>query len=400
MDSRWLMDILLFGIIAFTCSYQAYYLLESFFVRVGGAASQSVPPGGESGSISVLIPVFNSSQTIGACLASLLANDLRSIANVVIALDHSTDASAEVVHSFDERFRSAGVDLTVVELGPSKFGKVAGILDGGRYLRSHTALLLDADIILEPNAIRELLDFHIAGKHVFSSCLIFPYDDKRNSTLVKHLICNNRIYRQALLQAVKNRHGVANFPGGVQLVDFHKYRALLEDGFLEDLVATYRVLATGGRIAILPRVLAYEVERQTISGLLRQRVRWTIGAIQNVRAQMRTSKTRSRLDQKMLISSFHVMWELQHYVNTLGVLMALVQPYYAAVFLAPAALYALQIARSAHLGRGIYRNSISGIVAHCVFYPAILTAALIGAAGMLAKSRRFYFKTQTLFSRD
>ena len=400
MDWRLLIDFPLFGLIAFTCFYQAYYLIQSFFIRLDSAGANPLPPARGIGSISVLIPVFNSSRTIGPCLTALLANDLSDVANVVIALDHSTDTSAEIVHSFEERFRSEETEFTIVELGPSKFGKVAGILEGGRHLRSRIALLLDADIILEPNAIQELLRFHSAGGHVFSSCLIFPYQDTEDSTIVRHLICNNRMYRQAVLQTVKDRHGVANFPGGLQLVDFPKYRALLEDGFLEDLVATYRVLATGGRIAILPRVLAYEVERQTIHGLLLQRVRWTIGAVQNVRAQMRTSKTRHRLHEKILISSFHVMWELQHYVFTLGVLMALFQPAYAAIFLAPAALYVLQIARSAYLGRGVYRNSVLGVAAHCIFYPAILTAALLGAVGMLVKSRRFFFKTQMLFSRD
>jgi hypothetical protein len=80
--------------------------------------------------------------------------------------------------------------------------------------------------------------------------------------------------------------------------------------------------------------------------------------------------------------------------------MAMIQPRYAAVFLMPAILYTLQIARSAFLGRHAYRNSLAGVAAHCIGYPAILTAALFGAAGLLIKRRRFFFRTQLLFSRD
>ena len=399
MDWRFLIDPLLFGLVALTCFYQAYYLLQSYFVHVDGAGKPPDAPL-DGHKISVLIPVFNSARTVGACLDALLRNNLNLVTDVVVALDHSTDDSAAIVHSFEERFRSTGIAFTIVELGASKFGKVACLVDGGKRLESETALLLDSDIILEPTAIEHMVGFHFDGKHVYSSCLIFPYQDDANSTVVKHLICNNRMYRQGVLQTVKNRHGVANFPGGVQLVDFARYRALLVDGFLEDLVATYQVLATGGRIAILPRVLAREVERQTVMGLLLQRIRWTIGAIQNVRVQMQTARTRSRFHEKVLISSFHVMWELQHYVNTLGILAAAIQPEYALVFLMPAALYTLQIARSAYLGRHAYRNSLAGIVTHCVCYPAILTAALLGAGGLLVKRRRFFFRTQMLFSRD
>ena len=184
------------------------------------------------------------------------------------------------------------------------------------------------------------------------------------------------------------------------MVDFPRYSSLLVDGFLEDLVATYRVLATGGRIAILNQVLAYEVERQTLRGLLLQRIRWTIGAIENLRASSRSAQARSGLNQKILILSYHVMWELQYYVITAGLIMSAVQRQYAAVFLMPWILYVLQILRSVWLGRSHYRNSAMGIAVHCLAYPVILTAALAGAGGMLLKSRRFYFRTQVLFSRD
>jgi glycosyltransferase involved in cell wall biosynthesis len=398
MEWHLAIDAVLFVIVAFTCFYESYYVFHSFFVRVG-RAFQPADLSPEPPAVSILIPVFNSARTLDACLSAVLRNNPAYITDVVVALDHSTDNSAGIVYGFQQRFDEKGIPFTVVELGASRFGKVACMLEGGKHLRSATALLLDSDIILDPVAVESLVRFHHEG-NVFSSCLIFPYQDSTKPTLVQHLICNNRMYRQGVLQNVKNRFGLANFPGGLQLVDFGRYRALLVDGFLEDLVATYRVLSTGGRVAILPQVLAYEVERQTIKGLLLQRTRWTIGAIQNVRAQIRTARTRRPWNDKIVINSFHVMWELQHYVNTLGIVMAVIQPQYAAVFLMPAALYILQIARSAFLGRHAYRNSLAGITAHCLFYPAILTAALFGAACLLIKRRRFFFKTQILFSRD
>ena len=47
-------------------------------------------------------------------------------------------------------------------------GKVAGILYRGRHISSETVLLLDADIVLEPTALEELVSFH--WSHRASSC--------------------------------------------------------------------------------------------------------------------------------------------------------------------------------------------------------------------------------------
>lgn len=394
-----MIDLLFFSLIAFTCFFQGYYILNAFFVDVNEERLKSLySPKIEK--ISILIPLYNSSKTIGNCLDAVLQNNLLFIANVIVVLDHCTDNSGEIATSYLKKFRDKNTELKIIPLPKSKFGKVAGILEGGKHIASQTVLLLDADIILDKTAIEELVIFHGEQGNTYSSCLIYPYQDAGKTSIAKHLICNNRLYRQSILQTVKNRYGVSNFPGGVQLVNFEKYRELLEEGFLEDLVATYHVLGSGGRIAILSKVLAYEVERQTILGLLLQRIRWTIGAIENIPAQMRAARARKGLNQKILIYSYHVMWEMQHYVITLAMLMALLRWDYSFYFLIPMAMYAVQIGQSAYLGRKNYRNSMFGIVFHCIFYPIILTIAFVCALALLVKNRSFFFKNQILFRRD
>lgn len=385
--------------IAFVCFFQAFYLVVSFRVRIGGAGPRREHPPAERAT--VVIPVFDSARTLDLCLTALARNDPAGIERVVVVLDHCTDDSEAVARSHVARLASGGIELDVRALGPRRTGKVEAIRAAGELVGRGPALLLDADIVLEPHAVADLLAFRSATGASFTSCLILPYQDARaHEGLPSRIICNNRLYRQSVLQSVKNLYGVANFPGGVELVDFDAYRELLVDGFLEDLTATYAVLARGGSVRILPAVLARELERQTIRGVFLQRLRWTLGAIQHVRTQIRTAKERRAPAEKVLVQSYHVMWELQHYVVVAGAFAAPFAPPLAPVLMLPFALYCAQIARSAWLTRAYYRNSVLGLVAHCVTFSAIISAALVGSLVLLARERATFFHAPELFRRD
>jgi cellulose synthase/poly-beta-1,6-N-acetylglucosamine synthase-like glycosyltransferase len=351
--------------------------------------------------ICILIPLFNAASTIERCLEAILSNDLCHVEQIVLVLDRCNDESERLAHSFESRFAAGTTTLRIVPLPEPQAGKVAAMLHGGRYLVSQTVLLLDADIVLAPTALAELIEFHRRAAQPYSSCLIYPLQEPGSrQTLSSQIVCNNRLYRQSVLQSVKNRYSVANFPGGLQLVDFVRYRELLSDGFLEDLSATYRVLSTGDSISILPRVLAWEIERQTIRGLFLQRLRWTIGAIQHLPVQIRTARTQHTLERKILVNSYHVMWEFQLYVIVTAAIAAPFAGRLWPIFLAPLVLYTLQIVRSAYLTRNDYRNSLIGVALHCLVFPMVISAALIGSVVLLLKTRRFFFDTASLFRRD
>jgi cellulose synthase/poly-beta-1,6-N-acetylglucosamine synthase-like glycosyltransferase len=390
---------ILVAAVAFIGFFQLYYLLLSFRVRIYPFGAEALPPD-TAGQVSILIPVFNSATTLARCLASVLANDLSYVSNIVLALDRCTDGSEAVGRSFVGPFASRGVSLELIALPTSRVGKVAGLLIAGQHMRSGTALLMDADIVLEATALAELVTFHRTFGQPFSSCLIYPHQDDSPRTLTTHIICNNRLYRQSVLQSVKSLFGVANFPGGLQMVEFARYRELLVDGFLEDLSATYRVLGTGGQVAVLPRVLAYEIERQTITGLFLQRLRWTIGAIQHLPTQIRTARLQRSLNRKILINSYHVMWEFQHYVISLCLVAAPWSPQLWPLFLAPLGMYVLQILRSMSITKGHYRNSTIGAMLHCLVFPLVICAALIGSILVLIKERSYFFGTTLLYRRS
>lgn len=391
---------LLLAPFAVVALFQGLYLLLSFRVRILPAPAEPSARPEDLEPVSIVIPLFNSAATIGLALESILRNDLRLLSKVVVVHDRCVDGSEAIAEGYVERFRARGVPLDVVALPAGRAGKVDGLLFGSAHAASDLLLLMDADIVLAPTAVAELLAFRRRSAAIYACCLIYPYQATGEShSLTSQIVCNNRLYRQGVIQAVKNLHRVANFPGGFQLVHFPRYRELLAHGFLEDLSATYEVLARGGDIAVLPRVLAYEVERTTLRNLFLQRVRWTIGAIQHLPTQLRTARKRGPLPEKLLVNSYHMMWEFQHYAIVLGVAAAAAGPPGWPAFLAPLVLYGAQILRSASLARPYYRNSPAGVVLHCLVFPAIISAALVGSCALLLKNRRFFFHSAALYRR-
>lgn len=382
-----------------TVFFQLLYLVLSFRVKIQDTvALQSGDEPAEE--ISIIIPVHGEDDTIGGCLQAILNNVCPAVKAVVVVLDHCLEETGEVVCSFVDPFCQQGVTLEVKTLPPNSYGKVRALIYGGKFITTQTALLLDADIILEKEAVSRLLAFHHAGGYVFSSCLIFPYDgDDQAHPLSQQIVCNNRLYRQSVIQTVKNLYGCSNFPGGLQMVHFEAYKRLLKDGFLEDLTATYSLLKSGGRVAILPEVLAYEVERKTIAGQFLQRVRWTIGAIQHIPDQMATARTRPRLIEKLLINSYHVMWELQYYVIAVNLLLIIVLPGLWFILCLPMLLYMCNIFRSVKLTWRYYRNSLFAAFLHGLIHPVIISAALPASVIWLICKRSYNFQSRSLFRR-
>lgn len=382
-----------------TVFFQLLYLALSFRVKIQDTAIPACHDK-PAEDISIIIPVHGEDDTIGGCLQAILNNVCPAVKAVVVVLDHCQEKTGEVVSSFVEPFCQQGITLQVKILPPNTYGKVQALIYGGRFITTQTALLLDADIILEKEAVSRLLAFHHCGGYVFSSCLIFPYDgDHKAHPLSQQIVCNNRLYRQSVIQTVKNLYGCSNFPGGVQMVHFQAYKRLLKDGFLEDLTATYSLLKSGGRVAILPEVLAYEVERKTIAGQFLQRVRWTIGAIQHIPDQMATARTRPRLIEKLLINSYHVMWELQYYVIILNLLLVIVLPGLWFILCLPMVLYICNIFRSVKLTWRYYRNSLLAAFLHCLIHPVIISAALPASVIWLVCKRSYNFQSRSLFRR-
>lgn len=352
----------------------------------------------KTGNISIVIPVYNSEKTIGKCLASILKNNLSFLEKIIVILDHCTDRSAEITSRYQTKFDQQNINLELIYLDGKERGKVAGLQAGFGNIRTRNALLLDADIILSNKAIESLLSSHFQKNSFCTTCLIYPHQSSRKSSLINQIINNDRLYRQNILQKTRAAFGAANHPGGLAVVDVKKYQRFLEAGFLEDLTATYSIFSSTETITLLNAPLAFEIERQSLRGVFWQRIRWTIGNLENLPLLIKSIFRCPSFLKKTLIVSYPVMWYLQHYVITAGVLFfSLSESYF--WLLIPYFGYTAQILLSAYTSKTTYRNSVPGVLAHSIVFPITVTAAFFGALFVLLKNRKFYFNTNLLFAR-
>lgn len=105
--------------------------------------------------ISVIIPLYNDENYIGACLESILAQTFSDF-EVVIVDDCSTDNSVEVVESYREKF---GEKLTLLHTDENSGGGALPRNKGLYFSRGEYVFFVDSDDFLANTALEELYDF-------------------------------------------------------------------------------------------------------------------------------------------------------------------------------------------------------------------------------------------------
>jgi len=126
--------------------------------------------------LTVIIPVYNEESTIGQVLESVLSIDISPLTKEVIVVDDgSTDATPEIV-----REQAASYDeITKVYVSPVNFGKGAAIREGLKYATGDIILIQDANLELDPNEYKHLIEPIITGtaKVVYGSRFRKPVED-------------------------------------------------------------------------------------------------------------------------------------------------------------------------------------------------------------------------------
>lgn len=99
---------------------------------------------------SVVIPVHNGADVIGACLASILSSAIDVPYDVIVVDDGSTDGTAEVVARFPVRY------MRIDKAGVARARNV-----GIRHASGAAVFFFDADVILREDTLARFL-FHFA----------------------------------------------------------------------------------------------------------------------------------------------------------------------------------------------------------------------------------------------
>jgi glycosyltransferase involved in cell wall biosynthesis len=326
--------------------------------------------------VSVIIPVANEEALLGACLDSLLAQDLSRVDAVIVAVNGSSDRTESILDAYARRHPLIGKVVL------PKSSKVEAILAGMRRAPSRHVLLLDADMELGRGAVAKLAEFHFAAGHPVSTCLIDPLT--KNTPVAKLISCD-RLFRAKILNVARAAWGMANVPGNIFMVDKVLYRTLMQrDTLLEDNEFTYQLWAWGKGAAYLTEVLAYERERLSLTNLVRQRKRWVLGNIDTFGSYLKSLETLPA-EKRIVAASYPLLWYIIHYALAVGSALAAFDRGWAAAYLVLLAAYGGCVVLSLSLRATARTQAFTALDAgaHALVFPWAVTLATALALGQL-----------------
>ncbi len=231
------------------------------------------PPGFEP-LVTVLVPAYNEGKVIERTVKSVLATGYDNV-EVLVIDDGSTDDTGDVVRRL--MTREPRVRLLQKPNGGKAHAANAGLLEA----KGSIIVAVDADTVIVRDAIEYLVG-HFADPEVTAVCGNVEVGNV-HSWLTRfqaiEYVTSQNFDRRAF--AVLN--AVSVVPGA--LGAWRRDAVLKVGGYstetlTEDADLTLTVLRAGGRIAYEPRAIGRTEAPETVSGLLKQRFRWTYGTYQ------------------------------------------------------------------------------------------------------------------------
>jgi peptidoglycan-N-acetylglucosamine deacetylase len=231
-------------------------------------------PAGFSPLVTVLVPAFNEGKVIARTVGSILNAGYARV-EVMVVDDGSTDDTSEVVRAI------AAKDPRVTLLQKQNGGKAHAANLGLASATGEIVIAVDADTIILPGSIERLVA-HFVDASVTAVCGNVEVGNVHSwltrFQAIEYVTSQNFDRRAfALLNCVSVVPGALGAwrRDAVLAVGGYSSETLTEDADL-----TLTVLRAGGRIVYEPRAIGRTEAPETVSGLLKQRFRWTYGTYQ------------------------------------------------------------------------------------------------------------------------
>lgn len=242
--------------------------------------------------VAIVIPAWNEGAVLGRTIDQLLTmryplDRLR----VYVIDDGSTDDTPQVIAERVSHNPTIVMNLRRDEGGS---GKADAINYGIRRIQQHgwyeAILIIDADVLLSPTALRRMTR-HFGDGQV-GGVTAYIKEGSNPANYINRFIGFEYITAQAAARRAQNTLGAhACLAGGAQLirrVTLEKLGGKLDSSTLaEDTVTTFRIQLAGYVVRFDGNAIVWAEEPNTIAALWRQRVRWARGNVQVTRRYRR-----------------------------------------------------------------------------------------------------------------
>jgi peptidoglycan-N-acetylglucosamine deacetylase len=224
--------------------------------------------------VSVLIPCFNEEKVIASSVGHILQSTWTRL-EVVVCDDGSTDGTAAEVE------RHFAGDPRVRLLSFANAGKALALNRGLDQVRGEIVVALDADTLFPPNTISRLARWFADPKvgAVAGNALVGNRRNLLTRWQALEYVTAQNLERRALAAL----GAVTVVPGAVgawRRAALEQLGGFPSDTLAEDQDLTMEAQRAGWRIEFDPDARAYTEAPETVSGLLKQRFRWSFGTLQ------------------------------------------------------------------------------------------------------------------------
>lgn len=117
--------------------------------------------------LTIIIPAYNEASVISECLESLLVQNYQGALEIIVAANGCTDQTAAIARGYESSFAAKDYSLVVIDITHGNKNNALNHADS--IARFGNRLYLDADVISDPELIRQLISELQAVEPVYAS---------------------------------------------------------------------------------------------------------------------------------------------------------------------------------------------------------------------------------------
>ena len=224
--------------------------------------------------VSIVVPAYNEEENIADTIESLLGLDYpKDRLEIIVVDDGSTDRTCDVA----KKYEGDRVKVIRKENG----GKSSALNAGIRAAKYDVIACMDADSVATGKALKTLVSY-IVEENADAVTPVMHVWKPRN--LIEKFQWAEYILSNVMRRALDTLQAQYVTPGPFSLFKkecFEKYGYFDEDNITEDMEMAMRIQAKGGKIVHASDAIVYTKVPRDIVSLIKQRVRWNLGFLEN-----------------------------------------------------------------------------------------------------------------------